>query len=174
MVEYLRIGKIVNTMGIKGEVKILPLTDNPDRFNKLKWCFVENRGEQKEINIEAIRFHKNFVIAKFQGIDDMNTAQRLKEAYVLVDRQNAVKLKKDEYFICDLIGLEVYTIENEFIGTIKDVITTGSNDVYVIQTEEGKEILIPAIKQVVKEVSIENKKMLVEMMEGLMEWGFRY
>lgn len=162
------VGKIVNTHGVKGELKIVPTTDDPKRFKKLKDIYVE-RKELKKYNIEAVRFHKDFVLLKLEGIDDMNAAELLKGSTLKIDRKDSLPLKKDEYYISDLYDLGVYTEEDaRYLGDIVDIIYTGSNDVYVVKNPETKkELLLPAIKQVVKVVDIEAGKMIVHLLEGL-------
>ena len=162
------VGKIVNTHGIKGELKIVPTTDDPKRFKKLKEVYVE-RKELKKYNIEAVRFHKDFVLLKLEGVDDMTAAELFKGSVVKIDRKDSLPLKKDEYYISDLYDLEVYTEEDaRYLGIIVDIIYTGSNDVYVVKNETTqKELLLPAIKQVIKEVDVAARKMTVHLLEGL-------
>lgn len=162
------VGKIVNTHGVKGELKIMPSTDDPKRFSKLKEIYVY-RKELKLYDIESVRYHKNMVLIKLKGVDDMNAAELLKGATLKINRKDSLPLRKDEYYISDLYDLEVYTEEDgRFLGIIKDIIYTGSNDVYVIKNKEtGKELLIPAIKQVVKSIDLEVGKMIVHLLEGL-------
>lgn len=167
MVEFLKVGKIVNTMGVKGEVKVIPLTNDVDRFNDLEWVYILRKDKRDKINIQSVRFHKNFVLIKFEGIDDMTAAERLKESYIQVDREHAVELDENEFFICDLIGCNVLTTSGEELGEVNDVFPTGANDVYVVKAKNGKEVMVPAIKQVIKSVDVENKKIIVELMEGL-------
>lgn len=171
MIQYLQVGKIVNTHGIKGEVKAIPLTDNPRRFNKLKWAYVskEISNEMPKFDIVSVKHHKNFVILKFSGIDDMNAAEKLKEHFVIIDRKDAVKLPKDTFFICDLIGMNVFDTEEKKLGALTDVLSTGSNDVYVVKSDNNKEILIPALKSVVKKVCFEDNKMVVDLPQGLID-----
>ncbi|HHV28686.1 ribosome maturation factor RimM [Acetivibrio mesophilus] len=171
MVQYLQIGKIVNTHGVKGEVRVIPLTDDPLRFNKLKCVYIskEMSDEMQKFDIVSVKHQKNFVIIKFNGIDDMNAAERLKEHFVIIDRKDAVKLPKDTFFICDLINMNVFDHEGNNLGVLTDVLSTGSNDVYVVKNENKKEILIPALKSVVKEVCFENNKMVVELPQGLID-----
>ncbi|MDP4180511.1 MAG: ribosome maturation factor RimM [Bacillota bacterium] len=168
MNDFLQVGKIVNTHGVKGELKVIPLTDDPTRFDDLEDVFVGTDTSMNIVNIESVKYFKNTVIIKFKEVLDMNDALKLKDQYIYIDRKNAVKLPKDTYFICDLIGLEVFEDGNR-IGEIKDIIQTGSNDVYIVKDEENKEILIPALKTVVKAVSIENKRMEVSLPEGLLD-----
>ena len=166
MLEYLSIGQIINTHGLRGEVKVYPLTDDISRFEKLKEAYVEENEGLVKYKVESIKFLRSTVAVKLKGIDSEEAANKLRGSYIKVDRKSAVKLPKDSYFICDLIGLEVYDEKGLLIGTVKDVLQTGSNDVYVIQSS-GKDILIPALKDIVKKIDLENKKILVEMPEGL-------
>ncbi len=165
MEQMFTIGKIVNTHGVKGEVRVLPSTDDVKRFGKLKEVKVENRT-MTTYEIETVRYHKNFVLLKFKGIDTMNEAELLKNSLLKIDRQDALPLKKDEYYQCDLYGLRVVTDTGRDLGKLTDILMTGSNDVYVVRNEE-KEILIPAIKQCILKVDLEAGEMLVHLLEGL-------
>lgn len=166
MLEYLTIGQIVNTHGVQGEVKVYPLTDDIKRFDKLKELYIENKGELKKYPVQSVKYLKNTVVMKLKGIDTMNDAEKLRQLYVKVGRWDAVSLPKDTFFICDLVDSEVYDIEGNRLGILKDVLQTGSNDVYVVKTD-GKEILIPALKTVVKEINLQAKKITVDLPEGL-------
>ncbi|KPU43932.1 ribosome maturation factor RimM [Oxobacter pfennigii] len=166
MVEYMRIGKIVNTQGIKGEVRVIPLTEDINRFDDLNFVFLDDEKLVK-LEIEQVKYHKNFVLIKFMGYDDMSKSETLKDNYILIDRANAIKLPKGSYFVSDLINLSVYE-KDVFLGKIIDILTTGSNDVYIVK-DKDREILIPALKSVVKEININEGKMEVELPEGLME-----
>ena len=119
------------------------------------------------LEIEGVKFFKQFVILKFRGIDNINDIEKYKGKSLLVDREHAVKLKKDEYFIADMIGMDVFTEDGELFGALKDVMETGANDVYIIEMSDGKEVLVPAIKQCILDVDIENRKMVIHLMEGL-------
>ncbi|MDU6854106.1 MAG: ribosome maturation factor RimM [Zhenhengia sp.] len=165
MEQMFTIGKIVNTHGVKGEVRVLPSTDDVKRFGKLKEVKVENRT-MTTYEIETVRYHKNFVLLKFKGIDTMNEAELLKNSLLKIDRKDALPLKKDEYYQCDLYGLRVVTDIGRDLGKLTDILMTGSNDVYVVRNEE-KEILIPAIKQCILKVDLEAGEMLVHLLEGL-------
>ena len=166
MLEYLSIGQIINTHGFMGEVKVYPLTDDMSRFKRLKEIYVEENNQLVKYEVEGTKFLSNRVVMKLKGIDTEEAAVKLKSFYMKVDRKSSVKLPKDSYFICDLIDLEVYDEKGLILGTISDVIQTGSNDVYVIKTA-GKDMLIPALKEVVKEIDIKNRKIRVELPEGL-------
>ena len=127
-----------------------------------------SRGREKlELEVEGVKFFKNMVILKFKEYNDINQIEKYRKCPLLVTREHAVKLKKNEYFIADLIGLKVYTEDDAFLGTLDDVIQTGANDVYQVVTEEGKEILIPAIRQCILEVDVKEGRMKVHLLEGL-------
>ena len=163
------VGKIVNTHGVKGELRIMPSTDDPKRFSKFKKMYVERKSVE-EYEIESVRYHKNFVLIKFKGIDDMTSAELFKGALLKINREDGAPLAKDEYYISDLFGLKVYTEEERYLGEIVDVIYTGSNDVYAVRKEDrAKDLLLPAIKQVIKEVNMLERKMTVALLEGLEE-----
>lgn len=157
MHEYIEIGQIVNTVGLKGEVRVKPITDDLKRFNELKEVFVEQKGNLEKLIISKVRYYKNMVILTFKGLDNVEQVEKYKGYYLKVDRKDAVNLEEDEYFIVDLIGLDVFKITGENLGKIIDVFPTGSNDVYVVKNNEGKQILIPAISKVVKTVDIKNR-----------------
>lgn len=167
MQDYFEIGQIVNSYGIKGFVKVVPFTDDITRFEDLETVYVDKDKKLKEFTIEDVKYSKKLVLLKFKGIDDINDTISLKNCYLKINRENAVELEEDSYFIVDLIGLEVHTDEGEFLGNLCDVFPTGSNDVYVVKDELGKQVLLPAIKEVIKNVDIENKKMIVHLIPGL-------
>lgn len=163
MEDKFEIGKIVNTFGIKGEVKILPYTEDVNSFKKMKNIYVNDL----KIKIQSVKFHKNFVILKLEGIDDMTSAENLRNSIIKIERKKE-KLPENTYYIKDLIGLEVITDDDgNTLGLVKDIYNTGANDIYTIETKEGKEILLPAIKEVIKEVDIENRKIIVHILKGL-------
>ena len=167
MQEYFEIGQIVNTSGLKGIVKVNPFTDNVSRFEEIKKVFIEKNKELTEYEIEEVRFHKNQVLIKFKNIDSIEEAEKFRNCYIKISRKDARKLPEDTYFIVDLIDTNVYLENNEYVGKIIDVFSTGSNDVYVIKREENTDLLIPAIKDVVKKVDIKNKKMIINLIKGL-------
>lgn len=166
MVDYFVIGKIVNTQGIKGEVRVIPTTDDINRFKDLKEIYISSRKNMDLYEIQSVRFHKQFVLLKFKGIDNMNEAELLKNCEVKISKDLAIPCEKDEYYISDLYGMEVITDTDENIGIIEDIIFTGANDVYVVKKGDS-EILIPAIKQCILDVNIEEKIMKVHLLEGL-------
>lgn len=166
MYEYFVIGKIVNTQGIKGEVRVIPMTDDLNRFKKLKEVYLDIKNELKVFKINTVRFHKQFVLIKFDGIDDMTQAERLKLVEVKIHKDDALKCEENEYYIGDLYDMKVVTDEGEFLGKIEDIIFTGANDVYIVK-DENKQILIPAIKDCILDVDINSKTMKVHLLEGL-------
>ena len=171
MKKYLEVGQIVNTYGIKGFVKVVPFTDNPKRFENLKYIYIVRKNSMEKATIEQVAFAKSNILLKLKEYPDINSAESLKGCFIKIDRQDAVELPEDSYFIVDLIGMEVYSEDGEKIGTLTEVFPTGSNDVYVVKTPE-KEILLPAIASVIKQVDIPNKKMIVCLIEGL--WNLMY
>ena len=166
MEQRFQVGVITSTHGVRGEVKVFPTTDDASRFKKLKKVLLDTGKEDVELEITSVKFFKNMVILKFKGIDDMDTANKYRQKSLYVTRENAVKLKKNEYFIADLIGIAVTSDEGEALGIIEDVLQTGANDVYVIE-KDGEEILLPAIKDCIKEVDIEAGTMTVHLLPGL-------
>ena len=167
MEQLLQVGVISSTHGVRGEVKVFPTTDDVKRFKKLKKVILDTGKEQLPLEIEGVKFFKNLVILKFDGFDNINDIEKYKGKRLLVDREHAVKLKKDEYFIADMIGMDVFTEDGELFGALKDVMETGANDVYIIEMSDGKEVLVPAIKQCILDVDIENRKMVIHLLEGL-------
>lgn len=169
MENLLQVGVITQTHGIKGEVKVFPTTDDANRFKKLKNVLLDTGKENIDLEIEGVKFFKQYVILKFKGINNINDVEKYKGKSLLVTRENAVKLKKNEYFIADMIGMKVITDEEKEFGFLKEVLATGANDVYVVETPQGKEVLLPAIKQCILEIDIENQIMKVHIMKGLLD-----
>lgn len=169
MEDFLRVGVITSTHGIAGEVKVYPTTDDVQRFKKLKKVIVDMGREKLELNIASVKFFKNMVILKFKEFANINEVEKLLKKDILITREQAVPLGEDENFICDLIGLKTVTDDGMELGTLTDVIQTGANDVYVVTMPDGKDVLIPAIKQCILEVNLEEKKMLVHLLEGLLD-----
>ena len=163
----LEIGQIVNTFGIKGFVKVNPFVDNILRFDDLKKVYIRRNKELKELQVEEVKYHKNMVLVKFKGIDKVEDAELLRNFYLEVDRENAIELEEGEYFIADLLGMNVLTEEEELLGKLEDIFNAGSSDIYVVKTEEGKQILLPAISEVIKEINLKENKIIVHLLEGL-------
>lgn len=169
MEDLLQVGVITTTHGVRGEVKVFPTTDDAGRFKQLKNVILDTGKEQLKLEITQVKFFKNLVILKFKGIDNINDVELYKGKGLYVARENAVKLSKNEYFIADLIGLSVTSDEGEALGNITDVLQTGANDVYVVEQENGSELLIPAIRDCILDVSINQGTMQVHLLEGLRE-----
>lgn len=167
MQKRLEIGQIVNTFGIKGEVKVAPFTDDINRFDDLKKVYVRTKKDLKIYKVENARYHKNMVLLKLEGINNPEEAEMLRNAFLEVDREDAVPLKEGTYFIADLIGLDVYTDDGKLLGKVDDIYNTGANDIYVVKDELGKQILLPGIKDVIKEVDLESEKIIVHLIPGL-------
>ncbi|WP_325524742.1 ribosome maturation factor RimM [Sporomusa sp.] len=162
--DLITIGKIVAPHGVRGDVRIFPLTDFPDRFHDLKTVFIDDVGQLK---LESARPHKKFILLKFAEINTMNDAERLSGKLIKIGREDVVKLPEGQYYIFDIIGLNVFTEEGEQLGVITDVLQPGSNDVYVVEQQGKRELLIPAIKDVVKKIDIAGKQMVVKLQEEM-------
>lgn len=169
MENTLRVGVISSTHGVRGEVKVFPTTDDVNRFKKLKEVILDTGKEQKTLEIEQVKFFKNMVILKFKGYDNINDIEIYKGNDLLVTRDNAISLAPNENFIVDLIGLSVVTDEGEPFGTLTDVLVTGANDVYVVETPEGREVLFPAIPSCVLDVDLEKAVVTVHILDGLLD-----
>lgn len=165
--EFIMVGKVVSTQGNKGEIKVLPLTDSTDRFKKLTSIFIRNNIDRKTLKIEKIRIKENMVILKIENIENIKEAKMIVGSYLEVKRENAVKLPKGTYFVFEIIGLEVYNKNNIFLGKVDNVISTGSNDVYVVKSKDKEELFIPAIREVVKNIDLEKKRITINMVDGL-------
>lgn len=170
MEEFLQVGAIANTHGIAGEVKIFPMTDDVRRFKKLKEVYLDTGKERKLLHVVSCKFVKNQPILKFREFDNINQVEMYKRCGLFVTRDQAVPLEKDEYFIVDLIGLTVIREDNgEVLGELTDVLQTGANDVYVVTMENGKEVLLPVIRECIKKVDLENRQVTVHVMKGLLD-----
>ena len=150
MEDLLQVGIITSTHGVRGEVKVYPTTDDPRRFRRLKEVVLDTGKEKMNLEIEGVKFFKQFVILKFKGLDNINDIEKYRQKSLYVTRKNAVRLQRDEYFIADLIGLKVQDEDGKELGTVKDVIETGANDVYEVEMADGKSLLLPAIKQCIQ------------------------
>lgn len=169
MENYIRVGVITTTHGVHGEVKVYPTTDDVNRFNDLKQVILDTGKELITLDIDGIKFIKQLVILKFKGFDRIEDIEKYKGKDLLVTRENAVKLEKDEFFIYDLIDSEIFTDEGAKLGILSEILTSAANDVYVVKTAEGKEILLPSIKECILDVDVENKKITVHIMKGLLD-----
>lgn len=166
--EYTIVGKLINTHGIKGEVKIFPLTDNIGRFSDLKYAYL---GEDKIlVTVDGVKYHKGIAILKFKEYNDINDVQIFKDSYVFVDDKNRVILPENHFFISDLLNCKVNDTKGNYIGIIKDVIQGNSNDVYVINNDIiNKEYMVPVVKEFVKDVNIKDRLIIIDPIEGMIE-----
>ncbi len=169
MEDLFQIGIITSTHGVRGEVKVYPTTDDVRRFKRLKEVILDTGREKLVLEVEGVKFFKQMVILKFKGIDTLNDVEKYRQKSLYVTRVNAVRLSKDEYFIADLINLKVFDEENKELGVLEDVMSTGANDVYVIKLLDGRELLLPAIKQCILNVDIKNNSIQVHVLDGLLE-----
>ncbi|RGF51023.1 MULTISPECIES: ribosome maturation factor RimM [unclassified Eubacterium (in: firmicutes)] len=169
MEQYLRVGVITNSHGIKGEVKVFPTTDDIKRFDYLEEAVIDTGKEYINVNVTGVKYFKNMVILKFKQYDNINDILKFKGLDLLVSRENAIPLGEDEHFIVDLIGCNVVDEEKNYIGELVDVMETGANGVYVVKTPEGREVLFPVIEQCVLNKDIKNKTITVHVMKGLMD-----
>ena len=169
MEDLLQVGIITSTHGVRGEVKVYPTTDDPRRFRRLREVVLDTGREKLNLEIEGVKFFKQFVILKFKGLDNINDIEKYRQKSLYVTRKNAVRLQRDEYFIADLIGLKVQDEDGAELGTVKDVIETGANDVYEVEMADGRSLLLPAIKQCILNVDVENSMMQVHVLEGLLD-----
>jgi 16S rRNA processing protein RimM len=170
MEDFIYIGRVANTHGVRGMMKILPTTDDKTRFELLEEVYIEDKkGNTKVFKISNIKYQKQFVLLQLEGINDMDTATYYKQGIVKIPKELALPLEEDEYYVSDLMGLEVYTEEDELLGKLKDIIFTGSNEVYVVDNGTKNGLLIPAIKDCIKDVNIDEGKIIVSLLEGLMD-----
>jgi len=165
--QYVTIGKVVNTQGHRGEVRLIPLTDFPERFESMENALLELNGQTMQMKIEKTHPHKKFIIIKFVGINDMNAAERLKSAIMLIPREELMPLPEDTFYIFDIVGMEVFTGDGRWLGQVKDVLQTGANDVFIVEGATTRPLLIPALKKVICQVDMEQQKMIVCLPEGL-------
>ena len=169
MENWLRVGVISSIHGIKGEVKVFPTTDDVKRYEALKQVFLDTGRERLPMEIQSVKYFKNMVIVKFKGFDSIGDIEKYKGKDLLVSRDQAVELGPDENFIVDLIGLSVVTEDGKRLGTLSNVLKTGANDVYEVETGEGKTILLPAIKECVLNVDLKTECVTVHVMDGLLD-----
>ena len=164
MEKIIRVGKIVNTHGLKGEVKCIYLTDDMERFDDFDHVYIEDTKEL--LDIDNVRYAKGMVYLKLKGLDNINLVEKYKNKYIIIDESQMKDLEDDSYYVSDLVGLDVFDLEGEFLGKITYVYQTGANDVY--ELNNNRELLIPAIKEVVKSVNIDQGRMTIKKIEGLL------
>lgn len=169
MEKMFQVGIITSTHGVHGEVKVFPTTDDVRRFKRLKEVILDTGKEQITLEVEGAKFSKQLVILKFKGIDNINDVEKYRQKSLYVTRENAVRLRRDEYFIADLMGLRVHDEDGAEIGVLREVMETGANDVYVIDLNDGRELLLPAIKECVLNVDVEAGFVQIHIMSGLLD-----
>ncbi len=169
MDDLLRIGVVTTTHGLRGEVKVYPTTDDVKRFEACDEVILVTRKKNLTLHVESVKYFKNLVILKFREFDDINDVEGFRQCDLMVTRENAVPLEEGEYFICDIIGARVVEENGDEIGTVKDVMETGANNVFVICTKEGKEVLFPSIPDCIKSVDVKEKRVVAHIMPGLMD-----
>ena len=167
MEQYFRVGVFANTHGIRGEIKVYPTTDDVSRFRDLKEVILDTKKEPIPLEVEGVKFFKNMVILKFKGIDNINDIEKYKGCSLWIPREEGQELGEDEYYIADLLGMNVVLEDGTEFGTLKDVMETGANDVYIINSKEHGEVLLPAIKECILNVDLESNTMTIHLMKGL-------
>ncbi len=167
MKKKLEVGQIVNTFGIKGFVKVYPYVNDVTRFNNLKYVYGKSKKEEKKLEIEEVKYQKNMVLLKFKGVETVEEAEKLRNNYLEIDRSDAIPLEEGEFFIADLIGLKVFLDTGEELGILEDIYNTGSKDIYVVKDKLGKSYLLPYIDEVIKKIDLDNSKIIVHIIEGL-------
>ena len=168
MEDLLKVGVITTTHGVRGEIKVFPTTDDAERFLELEYVLLDTGRELRRLDIKNVRFFKNLVILKFDGIDNINDIEKYKGKDLWIPREEAQELGEDEYYIADLQGLNVGLEDGTEFGTLRDVMETGANDVYIIDSNEHGEVLLPAIKECILDVDLEKNTMTVHLMKGLL------
>lgn len=169
MEELLKVGVITTTHGVRGEVKVFPTTDDAERFLDLDYVLLDTGRDLRRLTIEHVKFFKNLAILKFEEINNINDIEMYKGKDLWIPREEGQELGEDEYYIADLLGMKVILEDGTEFGILKDVMETGANDVYIVQTKDGKEVLLPAIGDCILDVNPEEETMTVHIMKGLLE-----
>lgn len=169
MEDLLKVGIITNTHGLKGEVKVFPTTDDPKRFLELEEVILDTGKEKTVLEISGVRFLKNMVLLKFKGFDDISEIEKFRQKELFVTRDQAVPLGENEYFIADLIGLKAFSDQGEELGEVAEVLQSAANDIYVIKKEGMSDLLVPAIRDCVKQIDLEERKVEIHLLPGLRE-----
>ena len=167
MKDYLELGQVVNTKGLKGEIKLNSFAEDNSVFQKLSTVFLKQKDSIKEYKIQNAYCHKNQMIIKFKECNSIDEAENLRNSYLLVKKEDLGELPEGVYYIADLIGLDVYTDENVLLGKVDDIYSTGANNIYVVKDELGKQRLLPEIEEVIKNINIDEGKIIVHLIEGL-------
>ncbi|MFD2760366.1 ribosome maturation factor RimM [Lentibacillus juripiscarius] len=170
MTQTFNVGKIVNTHGVRGEVKVKRITDFDDRFaigNRL--ILEKENGQALELEVDGHRIHKGFDLIQFKDYDNINDVERFKGQFLKISEDQLTELSEDEFYYHEIIGCSVYLTNGSYLGSIKEILSPGANDVWVVEREKGKDVLIPYIEEVVKEVDVSAEKVVIEPMEGLLD-----
>ena len=167
--DRLEVGKIINTHGLRGEVKVVTWTDFPDVFEDIEYVYLKKKTEEIKLTIKNIKYQKNNIIIKFAEIDTIEEAEKFKNCVLSAQRDALGELPEGVYYIADLIGCEVISDEGEKLGKISDVFNTGANDIYTVSAQGKKDLLIPVLDETVLDIDIQNKKITVHLLEGLDE-----
>ncbi|MDR5658285.1 ribosome maturation factor RimM [Serpentinicella sp. ANB-PHB4] len=165
--KMLKVGKILNTHGLKGELKVISLSDYDERFEELEWINID--GYSEKFYIEKIKYRHKDILLSFKGYNHINEVEQFKGKYMLIDHTQRRNLPEDTYYISDIIGLDAFTVANEYLGKVVDIIKAGPNEVYIIKDENNKEILIPFVNEFVPEILLEEGKIIVKPIEGMIE-----
>lgn len=168
MEDFLKVGVITTTHGVRGEVKVYPTTEDAERFLELEYVLLDTGREMRRLDIENVKFFKNLAILKFKGVDNINDIEKYRGRDLWIPREEGQELGEDEYYIADLLGMDVVLEDGSPFGTLKDVLETGANDVYVVTMKDGREVLLPAIHECILDVSPEENRMTVHLMKGLL------
>lgn len=163
------IGYVLKPQGLKGEVKVNSVSPYPERFNRLQSVYLQLEDNKRPFSIENVRISGRFVYIKFSGINSRNDAEFLRHAEVLIEEKDLIKPAENEYFVHDLIGCKIILENNDVFGVLSDVVQMSSNDVYVVKKSDGTEVLIPATRDVVKQVDVRQKKIIIHVLEGLLD-----
>lgn len=169
MEDFIRVGVAVSTHGLKGELKVYPTTDDPERFSDLEKVYIGTPDAHEMLHVERVKYFKNMVIVKFEELDRIEDVEGLKGKDILVSREDAVPLEEGEYYYADLIGMKVFLTDGKLFGELKDILETGANDVYIINSKDHGEVLVPAIEDCIKEVNIEEGTMIIDLLPGLLD-----
>lgn len=169
MEDMFRVGVIASTHGLKGEVKVFPTTDDKNRFKSLRKCYIRTKNGDIEVEKASCKFFKNMAILSFKGYEDINLIEKYKGCDLYVDREDAVPLSEGEYYIADVIGADIVDEDKNKIGTLEEVMQTGANDVFVVKTVDGGELLIPVISDCVLDMNLEEGLITVRLMKGMLD-----
>ncbi|MBQ6469464.1 MAG: 16S rRNA processing protein RimM [Lachnospiraceae bacterium] len=168
MLSEFQVGVITKTHGLRGEVKVYTTSDDPDRFETLDSVILRGRGNNRRVKIEKVRYIGEKTVLKLEGIEDVEAAAQIVGCDLMIPREEALELEENEYYIGDLIGCRVFLEDGSLFGTLTDVLATGANDVYEVRMEDGRKVLLPAIRECILAVYPEEERMVIHLMKGLL------